>query len=167
VSRSRFWPETCIFAIEDDPQAGWDHISGYRTTCYVVSPYTKRRQTIGTQYNQTSLVRTIELILGLPPMNQLDASATPMSDCFTSTADLSPFSSVPNRVPLDQLNPEPKKVAHPVLRRDALVSSRLPLDQVDRCPEDLFNRILWRAMKGPDAPYPEWAVKMVEEEDED
>ena len=83
LSHSRFWPETCLFAIEDDPQAGWDHVSGYRTTCYVVSPYTKRRQTISTQYNQTSLMRTIELILGLPPMNQLDATATPMTDCFT------------------------------------------------------------------------------------
>jgi YVTN family beta-propeller protein len=165
VSHSRFWPDTCIFAIEDDPQAGWDHVSGYRTTCYVVSPYTKRRQTVSTQYNQTSLVRTIELILGLPPMHQLDATATPMADCFAELPDLTPFTSVPNQFPLDQMNPEPKKIAHPVLRQDAIVSSQLPLDQVDRCPEDLFNRILWRAMKGPDAPYPEWAVKAVEDED--
>lgn len=166
LSHSRFWPETCLFAIEDDPQAGWDHVSGYRTTCYVVSPYTKRRQTISTQYNHPSLLRTIELILGLPPMNLLDATATPMADCFTDRPDLTPFASVPNRVPLDQLNPEPKKVAHPVLRQDALVSSRLPLDEVDRCPEDVFNRILWRAMKGPDVPYPEWAVKAVEDDDD-
>ena len=166
VSRSRFWPETCIFVIEDDPQAGWDHVSGYRTTCFVVSPYTKRRQTISTQYNQTSLIRTIELILGLPPMNQLDATATPMTDCFTDQPDFTPYTAVPNRVPLDQLNPEPKNVSHPVLRHDAIVSSRLPLDEVDRCPEDLFNRILWRAMKGPDTPYPDWAVKLLEDDDE-
>jgi YVTN family beta-propeller protein len=165
VSRSRFWPETCLFAIEDDPQAGWDHVSGYRTTCYTVSPYTKRRQTISTQYNHTSLLRTIELILGLPPMNHLDATATPMGDCFTSVPDFTPFSSVPNRVPLDQLNPEPKQVGHPQLRQDAITSSRLPLDEVDKCPEDIFNRILWRAMKGPEAPYPEWAVKAVEDDD--
>ena len=161
LSHSRFWPETCVFAIEDDPQAGWDHVSGYRTTCYVVSPYTKRAQTISTQYNQTSLIRTMELILGLPPMNQLDASATAMSDCFTAEANLTPFKCVPSRVPLDQLNPEPKQVSHRVLRQDALTSSRLPLDEVDRCPEDVFNQILWRAMKGPDAPYPQWAVKAI------
>jgi YVTN family beta-propeller protein len=166
VSRSRFWPETCIIAIEDDPQAGWDHVSGYRTTCYVVSPYTRRGQTVSTRYNQTSLIRTIELILGLPPMNQLDATAIPMNDCFTSEPDFTPFASVSNRVPLDQLNPDPKQVAHPVLRHDAIVASRLPLDEVDRCPEDVFNKIIWRAMKGPDAPYPTWAVKTVEDDDD-
>jgi hypothetical protein len=164
VSHSKFWPETCIFAIEDDPQAGWDHVSGYRTTCYVISPYTKRRQTISTQYNQTSLVRTMELILGLPPMNQMDATATPMTDCFTQRADLMPFMSVPNQVPLDQLNPEPKKITNRTLRHDALVSERLPLDEMDKCPEDVFNRILWHAMKGPDIPYPEWAVKSVDDD---
>ena len=165
LSRSRFWRETCLLAIEDDPQAGWDHISGYRTTCYVVSPYTRRRQTVSTQYNQTSLIRTIELILGLPPMNQLDASATPLFDCFTDRPDFTPFTSVPNRVPLDTINPAPQTLSHPKLRQDALLSNRLPIDQVDACPEDTFNRILWRAMKGPDAPYPEWAIKAVEEDD--
>jgi YVTN family beta-propeller protein len=165
LSHSRFWPETCLFAIEDDPQAGWDHVSGYRTTCYVVSPYTKRRQTISTQYNQTSLIRTIELILGLPPMNQLDATATPMTDCFTGIPDLTPFATVPSRVPLDEMNPDPRSTSHPRLRQDAIVSSQLPLEEVDRCPEDVLNRILWRAMKGPDAPYPDWAVKAVEDDD--
>ncbi len=165
VSHSRFWPETCLFAIEDDPQNGWDHVSGYRTACFVASPYTKRQQTISTQYNQTSLMRTMELILGLPPMNHLDATATPMTDCFTETADLTPFTSVPNQVPLDQMNPEVGQVRHPVLRQDALTSSRLPFEEVDRCPENVFNRILWRAMRGPDAPYPEWAVKAVEDDD--
>ncbi len=165
VSHSRFWPETCLFAIEDDPQAGWDHVSGYRTTCYVVSPYTKRRQTVSTQYNQTSLVRTIELILGLPPMNQLDAAAMPMFDCFNETPDLTAFDSVPNRVPLNLMNPSSQKIANAVLRRDAVISSRLPLSEPDRCPEDLLNRILWRAMKGPAEPYPEWAVKRVDDKD--
>ena len=82
VSHSRFWTNTCIFAIEDDPQNGWDHVSGYRTTAYVVSAYTKRGAVVNTQYNQTSLLRTMELMLGLPPMNQMDATATPMFDCF-------------------------------------------------------------------------------------
>ncbi|MSU59264.1 MAG: phosphoesterase, partial [Pedosphaera sp.] len=70
ISHSKFWKDTCIFAIEDDPQAGWDHVSGYRTTAYVASAYTKRGAVIGTQYNHTSLLRTMELMLGLPPMNQ-------------------------------------------------------------------------------------------------
>jgi YVTN family beta-propeller protein len=165
LSQSRFWPDTCIFAIEDDPQAGWDHVSGYRTTCYVASPYTKRHQTISTPCNQIDLVRTIELILGLPPMNALDAAASPMSDCFTPTPDFTPFVAAANRVPLDRINPEPKKIADPQLRRDAIASNRLPLDQPDRCPEDALNRILWRAMNGPQTPYPEWAVKPARAED--
>ena len=98
-------------------------------------------------------------MLGLPPMNQLDATATPMDDCFSLSPDLTPYQSVPNQTPLDQINPEPKKIANRILRQDALTCERLPLDEVDRCPEDLFNRILWRAMKGPQVPYPEWAVK--------
>jgi hypothetical protein len=108
------------------------------------------------------VVRTIELILGLPPMNQLDAVATPMTDCFSETPDLTPFTSVPNRVPLDHINPDPKQITDRVLRQDALVSNRLPLDEPDRCPEDVLNRILWRAMKGVNTPYPEWAVKAIE-----
>jgi hypothetical protein len=165
ISRSRFWPETCIFVIEDDPQDGWDHVSGYRTTAYVASPYTRRGATVSTQYNQTSLLRTMELMLGLPPMNQLDATATPMFDCFTNTPDLTPFSALPNNIPPDQMNPAPKKVSDPLLRKDAYASARLPLDQPDRCPEDQLNRILWHAMKGSQAPYPEWAVQTQADKD--
>lgn len=165
VSHSKFWPQTVIFCIEDDPQSGWDHVSGYRTTCFVVSPYTKRRQTISTHYNQLSLLRTIELILGVPPMNQLDASACPMTDCFQDTPDFTPFTSVTNRYPLDRMNPGPRRIANRQLRRDAELSNRLPLDEPDKCPEDVLNRILWRAMKGPDEPYPEWAVSRVEDDD--
>jgi YVTN family beta-propeller protein len=159
ISRSRFWRETCIFAIEDDPQDGWDHVSGYRTTAYIASPYTRRRAVVSTQYNQTSLLRTLELMLGLPPMNQLDATATPLSDCFVDQPDYTPFKAVANNVPLDQMNPEPKKVSDPLLRKHAVASAQLPLDQADRCPEDLLNRILWHAMKGSRAAYPEWAVR--------
>jgi DNA-binding beta-propeller fold protein YncE len=159
ISHSRFWPQTCIFAIEDDPQDGWDHVSGYRTTAYIVSPYTRRKAVLSTQYNQTSLLRTIELILGLPPMNQFDATATPMSDCFVDQPDLTAFTAVTNQVPLDQMNPEPSKISDPLLRKHAKASARLPLDQPDRCPEDLLNRILWHAMKGSQAAYPQWAVQ--------
>lgn len=165
ISHSRFWKETCIFAIEDDPQNGWDHVSGYRTTAYVISPFTKRGKTISTQYNHTSLLRTMELILGLPPMNQLDATATPMFDCFTDQPDFTPFVSVKNNIPLDQMNPAPQAVLDPLRRKHAVASARLPLDKVDQCPEDLFNRILWHAMKGSGAPYPEWAVRLVDDDD--
>ena len=165
VSRSRFWKETCIFAIEDDPQAGWDHVSGYRTTCYVVSPYTRRGAVVSTQYNQTSLLRTMELMLGLPPMNQLDATATPMTDCFTDQPDFTPFTALTNNTPLDQMNPPPKKIADPLLRKHAYASARLPLEEVDQCPEDLFNRILWHAVKGSQAPYPVWAVSVLDDDD--
>ena len=158
VSHSQYWSNTCIFAIEDDPQDGWDHVSGYRTTAYVISPYTKRHTTVHTQYNQTGLLRTIELMLGLPPMNQLDATATPMFDCFTSLPDFTPHDVVNNRVPLDEMNPKPKEIKDAALRRNSYLSARLPLDKEDQCPEDVFNRLLWRAAKGSQTPYPDWAV---------
>jgi DNA-binding beta-propeller fold protein YncE len=168
VSHSRFWTNTCIFAIEDDPQDGWDHVSGYRTTAYVVSAYTKRGAVVSTQYNQTSLLRTMELMLGLPPMNQMDATATPMFDCFIPPGagpDFTPFDAVTNNVPLDEMNLLPNFISDPLLRKDAYVSARLPLDKEDQCPEDLFNHILWRATKGSQTPYPNWAVKAVEDND--
>ena len=164
VSHSAFWKDTCIFAIEDDPQNGWDHVSGYRTTAYVVSPYTKRGAVVNTQYNQTSLLRTMELILGLPPMNQFDATATPMFDCFANTPDFTPFDSVANNVPLDEMNPSPNKISDAQLRKDASVSARLPLTLPDQCPESVLNEILWRSVKGPQTPYPLWAVKVVDED---
>jgi hypothetical protein len=169
ISKSRFWTNTCIFAIEDDPQDGWDHVSGYRTTAYVVSPYTKRGAVIRNNYNQTSMIRTMELIVGLPPMNQLDASASPMSACFTETPDFTPYTAVPNQVPLDELNPPAKAIHDPVMRHFAAVSSTLPLHKMDACPEDLLNRILWHAQKGANRLYPAWALTHVPEglEDDD
>jgi len=166
LSHSRFWKDTCIFGIEDDPQAGWDHVSGYRTTAYLMSPYTKRNTVVSTQYNQTSLLRTMELILGLPPMNQMDASATPMFDCFTETPSFSPFTALANNVPLDQMNPDPKKITDALLRKNAYASARLPLEKADQCPEDVLNKILWYAMKGSTVPYPEWAITAVEDDDD-
>jgi YVTN family beta-propeller protein len=165
ISRSRFWQDTCIFAIEDDPQAGWDHVSGYRTTCYVASPYTRRAAAVSTQYNQTSLLRTMELMLGLPPMNQMDATATPMTACFTDRPDLTAFKALTNNIPLDQMNPSPRRISDPLLRKHAYASARLPLDEADKCPEDTLNRILWHALKGSQTPYPAWAVSAVRDND--
>ena len=163
VSHSAFWPDTCLFAIEDDPQNGWDHVSGYRTTAYVISPYTPRHAVIHTQYNQTSLLRTMELMLGLPPMNQFDATATPMFDCFTNAPDFTAFTAVTNTVPLDEMNLPAKKISDAQKRKDAVASAKLPLNQPDQCNEDALNRILWRATMGTQ-PYPEWAVKVVDED---
>ncbi len=167
LSHSKFWKELCIISIEDDPQDGWDHVSGYRTTAFVISPYTPRGKVISTQYNQTSVLRTIELILGLPPMNQMDATATPMFDCFSATADLTPYVTLTNNIPLDQLNPEPRRVADPLLRKHAYASAKLPLQAMDQCPEDVLNRILWHAMKGSQAAYPAWAVRAAADEDDE
>ncbi|MBM3311236.1 MAG: phosphoesterase, partial [Candidatus Aminicenantes bacterium] len=159
LSRSPFWKETVIFGIEDDPQDGWDHVSGYRTTAYVVSPYTKRGQVVKTMYNTVSIIRTIEQILGLPPMNQFDASATPMFDAFTDKPDFTPFTSVPNRVRIDELNPPPAQIKDKLLRANALASAKLDFSRIDACPEDVLNRIIWHSVKGSAAPYPVWATR--------
>jgi len=167
LTHSSFWPRMAILAIEDDPQAGWDHVSAYRTTAFVISPFARRGARVRTRYNTTSVLRTIEQILGIPPMNVFDASATPMWDCFQETPDLRPYTALPNRVPLDRLNPPPKAIAHPRLREDALASARLDLRAPDRAPEDLLNRILWRSRRGPDVPYPEHATHPGAEEDDE
>lgn len=154
VSRSRFWRDTCIFVVEDDPQAGLDHVDGHRTVAFCISPYTKRRHVDSTNYNQTGMVRTIELMLGLPPMNQFDLSATPMAGCFTAKPDFTPYKAVPNRIPLDEMNPPLSAISNPAQRRFAEQSLELPLDDIDEADEGTFNRILWAAAKGWDTPYP-------------
>jgi hypothetical protein len=116
---------------------------------------------VKTQYNTTSLLRTMEQILGLPPMNQFDATATPMADCFTDLPNFTPFIAVANNVALDEMNPDPKAIHDPLLRSNAYASSRLNFKRVDACPEGVLNRILWHAMKGSAAAYPTWAVTLV------
>ena len=165
VSHGRFWPSTCIFVVEDDPQNGFDHIDGHRTVALVVSPYTRRRAVDSTNYNQTSMVRTIELILGLPPMNQLDASATAMASCFVDRPDLAPYQAVKNNIPLDRVNPPLSAIEDASRRHWAEVSLRLPLDEVDEADEDTLNRILWHSRRGRDDTYPSWAV--LDKPDED
>jgi hypothetical protein len=166
LSRSKFWSKMAIFSIQDDPQAGWDHISGYRTTSYCVSPYTKRETTVSTRYNTTSLLRTIEQILGLPPMNQFDASATPMFDCFTDQANLEPFTAVPSNIPLDQLNPPIHALMDAAKRALAEASEAMDFSQMDQAPEDLLNRILWESMR-PMSPFPSWAVFRIADDDDE
>jgi hypothetical protein len=167
LSRSKFWKHMAVFCIEDDPQAGWDHVSGYRTVAFCAGPYVKRGAVVGTQYNTTSIVRTVEQILGLPPMNQFDASATPMFDCFTDKPDFTPFEAAPPKIALDELNPEAQAIADPVLRSDAVVSSTINFSELDRAPEDVLNRILWRSARGAKSPYPEWSVTAGSHDDDD
>lgn len=158
ISHSKFWPETCIFVVQDDPQSGFDHIDGHRTVAMVISPYTRRNAVDSTNYNQTSMIRSMELILGLPPMNQFDASATAMASCFTDKPDYTPYLAVPNIIPLDQINPDVESIEDPRQRHWALASLELPLDDVDEADEDTLNRILWHAVRGHDDTYPAWAV---------
>ena len=154
ISESKFWKETCILVTEDDPQAGLDHVDGHRTVGLVISPYTKRGEVVSAYYSQINMVRTIEDILGLPPMNQLDLSAEPMADCFTGNADLTPYKAVPNNIPADKINPPLVSLAGDQLYW-AKKSMEQDLDDVDRIDEDTFNRIIWHAVKGYNRPYPD------------
>ncbi|HTE19257.1 MAG TPA: alkaline phosphatase family protein [Armatimonadota bacterium] len=153
LSRSRFWPETCIFVIEDDPQDGFDHVDGHRSISLVISPYTRRGAVVSSFYNQTSVLHTMERILGIPPMNQMDAMAPLMSDCFTPKADLRPYTCLPNRVPLDELNP-PMSSLRGFERQWAKASLGQRFDLFDQADEDTLNRILWHSARGGKAPYP-------------
>jgi YVTN family beta-propeller protein len=154
VSKSKFWPETCIFVVEDDPQFGFDHVDGHRTVAQVISPYTRRKFVDHTNYNQTGMVKTIERILGLPPMNQLDLSATPMRNCFQEEPDLTPYACVPNKVRLDEMNPDLGKLRGKA-RYWAEKSLELAFDREDEADEDTLNRILWHSVRGWETPYPE------------
>jgi YVTN family beta-propeller protein len=157
VSKSRFWPETCIFVVEDDPQNGFDHVDGHRTVALVISPYTRRGFVDHTSYNQTGMVKTIELVLGLPPMNQLDLSATALRACFQDKPDLRPYTARPNKIPLDEMNPPMERLTGKALYW-ARKSMELNLDKADQADEDTFNRILWHSVRGYDTPYPEQYV---------
>ncbi len=147
MSKSRFWKNTVIFVTEDDSQAGWDHVSAYRTVGMIISPYTKTAEVIHTNYNQPSMLRTIEQILGLQPMNVMDATAMPMFDCFVQQADLTPYKALDNQIPLDEMNPEMSGLKGKALYY-AQKSMEPQFDGIDSGDDDLFNRILWYAMKG-------------------
>ena len=146
ASRSRFWKEMAIFVIEDDAQNGPDHVDAHRTAGLVISPYCKRGAVDSTLYTTASMVRTMELILGLPPLTQYDAGATPMFNCFRKTADATPYQSISPTVNLFAKNTD----ASPGARK----SARMNFRDYDLAPEDELNRILWQAAKGLDIPYP-------------
>ena len=151
-TKSRFWENTVIFVVEDDSQGGWDHVSAYRTVSLVISPYSRLKTVNHTFYTQPSMVRTIEQILGLPPMNIQDAIANPMTDCFTNDPDITPYKAIPNNIPIDEMNPPLTSLTGKALH--FAKKSMLPeFDGVDSGNDDLLNRILWFAAKG-NTPYP-------------
>jgi DNA-binding beta-propeller fold protein YncE len=147
LSKSKFWKNTAIFITEDDSQDGWDHVSAYRTVGAVISPYSRTASLVHTNYNQVSMVRTIEQILGLPPMNVMDATAMPMYDCFTQRPDFTPYQTLKNEIPLDEMNPELHTLKGSALHY-AKRSMEPQFDGIDDGDEDLFNKILWFAAKG-------------------
>src|SRR5947199_8354112 len=104
VSKSSLWPQTAIFVIEDDAQNGPDHVDAHRTVGLVISPYTKRKFVDSTQYATVSMIRTIELILGLSPLSQYDAAARPMFASFTDKPDLTGYAHEPARIDLNAVN---------------------------------------------------------------
>jgi hypothetical protein len=152
VTHSRFWDSTVIFVTEDDSQSGWDHISPYRTTGLVISPYSVMGRAIHTNYNQTGMVRTIEQILGIPPMNVVDATALPMWDCFGDQRVDYQYSHLPNRIPLDQMNKSLADLKGKAAYYAQLSASRAFKD-VDGGEDELMNKILWFEAKGEE-PYP-------------
>ncbi len=146
VSKSKSWPQTAIFVIEDDAQNGPDHVDAHRTIGLVISPYTKRKHLDSTQYTTVSLLRTIELILGLPPLSQYDAAANPMYESFTNEADLSPYTHLPAKIDLMAKNT--------ALSYGAERSSKMDFSEYDLVDDFELNDILWYAVKGKDAPLP-------------
>jgi hypothetical protein len=146
VTHSKSWPETAIFVIEDDAQNGPDHVDAHRTVGLVISPYTRRHALDSTQYSTVSMLRTIELILGLPPLSQFDAAARPMFASFTDTPDLAPYANRPARIDLEAVNG--------ALAYGAERSRLMDFSEYDKIDDFALNEILWRAVKGPDAPLP-------------
>ncbi|HVS37970.1 MAG TPA: alkaline phosphatase family protein [Gemmataceae bacterium] len=146
VSHGPLWKETAIFVIEDDAQNGADHVDCHRTVGLVVSPYTKRGAVDSTQYSTVSMVRTMELILGLEPLSQYDAAARPMFPSFTDKADLKPFDAEKARIDLTEVN---TKKTYGAER-----SGKMDFSDYDLADDCELNEILWRSIKGADAPLP-------------
>lgn len=146
ISRSKFWKETAIFVVEDDAQNGSDHVDAHRTVALVVSPYTKRKHVDSHMYSTASMLRTMELILGLKPMSQFDAAALPMYDPFQAKPDLNPYQHRPANVSLTAVN-----------GRDAWgaeLSAKMDFSKEDAADDLLLNEVVWRSVRGPKSVMP-------------
>jgi YVTN family beta-propeller protein len=145
ISKSRFWASTVICILEDDAQNGPDHVDSHRSPAFLISPFVKRHTVDSTMYNTASMLRTIEVILGLRPMTQFDAAARPMFAAFQPQPDNTPYAIEQPRQPLDAKNP-----ATPA----AAASNRMDFDEADRNDDDELNDILWRAIRKDAPPVP-------------
>ena len=146
LSRSKIWNQSAVFILEDDAQNGPDHVDAHRSPALIISPYAKRGFVDHTMYSTSGMVRTIELILGLPPMSQYDAGATPMFRSFTATPNATPYQSVPSNVDLGAIN----TAYTPSARK----SEGLDFSDVDKIDDKLFNEILWKGLRGETAVVP-------------
>ncbi len=146
VSKSRFWPETAIFVLEDDAQNGADHVDSHRSPAFVLSPYTRRGIVDSTMYNTTSMLRTIEMILGLRPMTQFDAAASPMIAAFQANPVNAPYTAEQPRISLTDRNPQTSATAER--------SRKMNFEAEDLNDDDDLNAVLWEAIKGPRVPVP-------------
>jgi YVTN family beta-propeller protein len=164
VSRSKFWPTTAIFVVEDDAQNGSDHIDAHRTVALVISPWTRHGAVDSSLYSTSSMLRTIELILGLEPMSQFDAAALPMIRSFATQPDPAPYACRPATVPLDERN-----VAD---AWGAKASIAMDFSKEDAADDLLLNEIVWRSVRGAGSPMPAprraaFVFAADDEEDED
>jgi YVTN family beta-propeller protein len=166
LTTSRFWDSTVVFVTQDDPQSGWDHVSSYRTTGFVISPYSRLSKTVHTNYNQTCMVRTIEQILGIPPMNVMDATALPMFDCFTSSPNKVAFTHVKNNIRLDEMNP-PAISLKGLGKKYSRLSSLPEFDKIDGGDDDLLNHIVWYSAMGKTKYPKQMTLSKKEQEDLD
>jgi DNA-binding beta-propeller fold protein YncE len=146
LSKSRFWKQMAVFVVEDDAQNGSDHVDAHRTVALAVGPYVRRHAVDSTMYSTSSMLRTIELCLGLEPMSQFDAAARPMANAFTAEPDFSPFIHRPARADLNAKNT--------ATAWGAEASKRLNLEVEDRADDLVFNEIIWKSVKGADSPMP-------------
>jgi YVTN family beta-propeller protein len=146
LSKSRFWNSTVVFVLEDDAQNGADHVDSHRSPAFVISPFVKHRAVDSTMYNTTSMLRTMELLLGLRPMTHFDAGARPMTAAFQSTPDPTPYVAEKPRISLVERNP----AVSPTAAR----SSLLHFEEADTNDDDELNDILWRAIRQDEPPPP-------------
>lgn len=153
ITRSRFWPKTLIFVVEDDAQDGVDHVDGHRTVALAISPFIRRGVVDSNNYNHSSMIRTIQEIFRIPAKTRFLESARPMTSIFTAQTDPAPYEHLVPKQPLDQMNPELRGL---VGRRlwAARQSAAMNFREVDDAPENVLNRILWWDAKGYDTPYP-------------
>jgi YVTN family beta-propeller protein len=146
LSHSPVWADCAVFILEDDAQNGPDHVDAHRSIAFVAGPYVKHNYVDHTMYSTSGMLRTMELILGLPPMSQYDAAAEPMYRCFTATPALAPYKAQKEQVDLDE-----KNVA---VNRFSPAYQHMDLSDADRVPDKLLNEAIWKSVKG-DAPYPQ------------